>query len=134
VGEYINRGSDHLRGQTWEYIKRSNFAGTMIPLDKASKNDLIKQKGLEYKEKNPDATVEECIEWGMRFIRREKKHFRAYQKGNNSYSYKGGRYLVEDQSRLEHFIKMAQELEQRQIENKGEINLEEKEIKLVGNE
>jgi hypothetical protein len=130
--EYTNSGSDHLRGQTWSYVKRSKFAGTEIPLDKESKNEIIKQKGLEYKEKNPEATAAECIEWGKRFISREKKHYRAYLKGKNAYSYKGGRYLVEDESRLEHFIKMAQDFEQRNIEKaQRELELTEDKAEVI---
>lgn len=119
MSQYENTGSEQFRGKTWDFYPRSKFAGTEIPLDKASKMELIKAKGLEYKEKNPDATAAECVEWGQRFINRERKHQRAYLKGKNSYSYKGGKYLVEDESRLERFIKFAQEFEQKQIEKQA---------------
>jgi len=109
--EYTNKGSDKFRGTTWAYVPRSRFAGTEITWK--NKRDVIKEKAREYKEKNPEASTEECVEWGKRFVRREQKHFKAFLKGKNSYSYKGGQFLVEDQSRMEQFIKFAKELEDK---------------------
>lgn len=125
MGEYVNKGSDHLRGHTWGYVARSKFAGTEVTWE--NKRELIKEKAREYKEKNPEATTEECLEWGRRFVRKEQKHFKSYMKGKNSYSYQGGKFLVEDQSRLEHFIKMAQMFEEQNAEYQE--NLLEENIK-----
>lgn len=119
MGEYINNGSDHLRDKTWTFVPRSKFAGTEVNWQ--NKRDVIKDKAREYKEKNPDSSTDECIEWGKRFARREQKHFKAYMKGLDSYSYLGGRYKVEDQSRLEHFIKMAKMFEDYNAEQ--QLNL-----------
>lgn len=114
MGEYINKGSEKLKGITWDYVPRSKFAGTEVTWQ--NKREIIKEKAREYKDKNPEATTEECIEWGRRFVRREQKHFKSYMKGKNSYSYHGGRFLVEDESRLEHFIRMAQMFEEQNEE------------------
>jgi hypothetical protein len=114
MGEYINKGSEKLKGVTWDYVPRTKFAGTEITWQ--NKREVIKEKAREYKENNPEASTEECVEWGRRFARKEQKHFKSYLKGKNSYSYKGGKFLVEDQSRLEHFIKMAQMFEQQNEE------------------
>lgn len=111
---YFNRGSDHLRNKTWTYIERSPFAGTIITSE--NRRELMYQKALEYKDKNPDATKDECLEWGKRWVNREQKHYKSYLKGRNSYSYKGGKYLVEDQSRVELFKKLAAEQEVAQKE------------------
>lgn len=126
---YFNRGSDHLRGKTWTYIERSPFAGTIITGE--NKREIMYQKAIEYKEKNPDAPKEECLEWAKRWVNREQKHYKSYLKGKNSYGYKGGKYLVEDQSRVELFKKIAaaqeeaqkekEENEQREAEN-SEVN------------
>ena len=111
MGEYINKGSAVNKGVTWDYTPRTKFAGTEVTWE--NKKEIIKEKAREYKDKNPEASTEECVEWGKRFVRREQKHFKAYLKGKNSYGYKGGRYLVEDQSRLEHFVNMAKQLEEQ---------------------
>lgn len=111
---YFNRGSDHLRGKSWVYIERSPFAGTVVTGENRRK--LIYEKALEYQEKNPGAPKEECLEWGKRWVNKETKHFKSYLKGKNSYSYKGGKYLVEDQSRVELFKKIAAEQEAAQKE------------------
>ena len=117
---YFNRGSDHLRNKTWTYIERSPFAGTVVTPE--NRRELMYQKALEYKEKYPDATKEECLEWGKRWVNKEQKHFKSYLKGKNSYSYKGGKYLVEDQSRVELFKKIAaqQEAAQKEKEENGQ--------------
>ena len=117
---YFNRGSDHLRNKTWTYIERSPFAGTVVTPE--NRRELMYQKALEYKEKYPDATKEECLEWGKRWVNKEQKHFKSYRKGKNSYSYKGGKYLVEDQSRVELFKKIAaqQEAAQKEKEENGQ--------------
>jgi len=128
--EYVNNGSDKLRGITWEYRERFPFAGTEIPHDKAGKLAIMIQAGKDYKEKNPTATAEECALYGQRFLNRERKHYRAYLKGKNSYNFKGGTYLVEDQSRLERFKKFAAELEEKYAEQK-EKELEEQEIEVI---
>lgn len=111
---YFNRGSDHLRNKTWVYIERSPFAGTIVTGENRRK--LIYEKALEYQEKNPDAPKEECLEWGKRWVNKETKHFKSYLKGKNSYTYKGGKYLVEDQSRVELFKKIAAQQEAAQKE------------------
>jgi hypothetical protein len=118
--DYINNGSDRLRGTTWAYVPRSRFAGTEITWK--NKREVIKEKAREYKEKNPEASTEECVEWGKRFVRREQKHFKAFMKGKNSYLYKGGQFLVEDQSRLEQFIKFAKELEEKYETSEEVVN------------
>jgi hypothetical protein len=123
MGEYINTGSDHLRNKTWGFVPRSKFAGTEITWE--NKREVIKDKAREYKEKNPEASAEECIEWGKRFVRREQKHFKSFIKGKNSYSYLGGTYLVEDQTRLEHFIQMAKMFEEKNAEEQ---------LKLINNQ
>ena len=111
--EYINKGSDHLRGKTWDFYPRFGFAGTEIPTDKAGKLEIMMNAGREYKEKNPDATPEECAAWGKRFLAKERKYYRVYLKGKNSYIYGKGIYLVEDESRLERFKRFAQEFEEK---------------------
>lgn len=126
---YVNKGSDMFRGRTWEYVPRSRFAGTEVTWK--NKRDLIKEKAREYKEKNPEASTEECVEWGKRFVRREQKHFKAFLKGKNSYSYQGGRFLVEDQTRLEQFVKFARELDEK-WSNKEEV-LEPESVEIIEN-
>jgi len=120
---YFNRGSDHLRGKTWTYIERSPFAGTVITPE--NRREYMYQKALEYKEKYPDATKEECLEWGKRCVNKEKKHHKSYLKGKNAYSYKGGKFLVEDQSRVELFKKIAAEQEAAQKEKENNERREE---------
>lgn len=124
---YFNRGSDHLRGKTWTYIERSPFAGTIVTPE--NRKELMYGKALEYKEKYPDATKEECLEWGKRWVNKEIKHFKSYLKGKNAYSYKKGKYLVEDQSRVELFKKLAaeQEAAQKEKEKNGEGKVENSE-------
>ena len=117
---YFNKGSDHLRGKTWSYIERSPFAGEMITPE--NRREFMYKKALEYKEAHPEASKEECLEWGKRWVNKEKKHFKSYVKGKNAYSYKGGKYLVEDQSRVELFKKIAaeQQAAQKEKEENGE--------------
>lgn len=131
MGEYVNKGSDHLRGVTWEYRERFPYAGTIIPHDKAGKIAIMIEAGKTYREKNPTATPEECAEYGRYFLNRERKHQRAYAKAKNSYNYKKGTYLVEDESRLERFKRFAAELEQKSLEKELELD-NNKEITLVG--
>lgn len=116
---YFNRGSDHLRDKTWTYIERSPYAGEKITPE--NRREFMYKKALEYKEKNPDASKEECLEWGKRCVNKEIKHFKSYLKGKNSYGYKGGKFLVEDQSRVELFKKIAaaQEAAQKEKEENG---------------
>lgn len=133
MGRYINNGSDHLRGVTWNYTPRSKFAGTLI--DAQNRKMLIIEKGKEYKEKNPDATPYECVQYGKNFVNRERKHFKKYLQGYDRYRYKTGLYLVEDQSRLESFIQFAKELEEKYPENLDSQELDEKDVVILdGNE
>lgn len=110
-GIYNNSGSEDMLGQTWTFTKRTPFAGEII--DSTNKRQIIEREARLYKEKNPEATAIECILWGRRYVNKEQKHFKSYLKGNNSYSYKGGKYLVEDMERKEVFERIGRELEQR---------------------
>lgn len=129
MGRYTNNGSDHLRGVTWNYTPRSSFAGTLI--DAQNRKMIIIEKGKEYKEKNPEASPYECVQYGKNFVNREKKHFRKYLKGYDRYWYKGGLYLVEDESRLESFIKFAQELEEKYSSEENITEISETDLVLL---
>lgn len=111
VKEYVNNGSDHLRGVTWTYTKRTPFAGEIITCE--NKRSIIEREALKYKEKNPDATALECYKWGKRFVNKERKHFKSYLKGLNSYTYRGNRYLVEDEERVRVFEALNEEFARR---------------------
>ncbi len=47
--EYVNKGSDHLRGISWEYVKRTPFAGEVI--NGINKRAILEREARGYKEK-----------------------------------------------------------------------------------
>lgn len=124
---YENRGSEHLLGVTWQFVRRTPFAGEVI--DYSNRRQVIERVAREWKEKNPEATAAECYLRGRHYANREQKHYRAYLKGNNSYTYKGGKYLVEDAERKSVFEQFNREIEERiRLEKEKENNNVEVEV------
>jgi hypothetical protein len=108
---YVNKGSMHLHGVTWTYVERTPFAGEVI--NGNNRKSIIERVAREYKEKNPDASAFECYERGKHYVNRERKHYKSYLKGKNSYAYKGGKYLVEDLQRKMVFEQFNKEIEEK---------------------
>ncbi len=103
--DYKNSGSDHLRDVTWTYVPRTPYAGVEVTWK--NKKEVLAGAMRDWKKKHPEADVMECWLRGKDFVNRQRKHFKAYYAGKNSYKYKGGIYPVEDKSRMEVFIEAA---------------------------
>ncbi len=106
----INNSNNDLEGKTWSRVERTPFVGEVI--DATNKREIIKREALKYKEANPDATAQECYLRGCHYVNRERKHYKAYLKGKNSYTYKGGTYLVEDEARKKVFEMLNEKFEE----------------------
>jgi len=99
-----------LEGETWSRVERTPFAGEVI--NAINKRHIIKREALKFKEANPDATSYECYLRGVHYVNRERKHYKAYLKGKNSYTYKGGTFLVEDEARKKVFEMLNEKFEE----------------------
>ena len=100
-------------GKTWSYIELdgSKFAGRYIT--GKNRREIIREKSYEYKSNNEDATPSECLKYAKDFVRREQKHYKAFVKNKNYFWYKGSKYPVMTESRLDRFKKMAEQLEDK---------------------
>ena len=127
-GVYVNKGSQALQGTTWGYVPRSPFGSEEITWE--NKRAVLEREARKYKEEHPEADALTCYLRGKHYVNRQQKHFKAYLKGKNSYQYKQGTYLVEDMSRVEKFMKLAQEMEEKaaakaESEKEKEVKIEE---------
>lgn len=130
-GVYVNKGSGALQGTTWGFVPRSSFGSEEITWE--NKRAVLEREARKYKEEHPEADALTCYLRGKHYVNRQQKHFKTFMKGQNSYQYKTGTYLVEDMSRVEKFKQFAMEMEEKKaakIADKAE-EMVETEIEII---
>ena len=111
---------EELKGITWDYNPREAFGGIKVTYE--NQKQLAAEFFKNYIQANSeDGLYDEELEKKAylatdNFIKREKKHYEAYNKGKQWFSWKGERLPVLYVSRVERFKKLAEEFEKRQEE------------------